>query len=336
MKTRELIRPVPSEEPSPGQKAQIARRFGMLLHFGVNTFGNVEWSDGMIQALSYQPREIDAEGWVKTAWEAGMNYVVLVAKHHDGFCLWNSRHTGYCVRNSGNRTDVVRAVAAACEKYGLKLGLSYSLWDRSAPAYREDFSGKYIPYMLDQLAELLDGWYGEVAELWLDGFWDRPGADWRLELVYDLVKRLQPSCQIGVNHTMGTPGDRPVGQEERLLPQTSQEEDLLGRFPSDFRLWDSRMCREDDPKLYTLGGETYYLPFETALCSREGFSWFYSNIYERKPFLPAEETAAQCRALFAADNLAAINLPPDVNGRLVEGDVAHLMDIARRLGTARI
>ena len=106
-------------------------------------------------------------------------------------------------------------------------------------------------------------------------------------------------------------------------------------YPSDFRLWDPNMCREDDPKIYTFGGEEYYLPFEMTICSREGFSWFYSNIYEQKPLMDVEDTAEKCRILFGQQNLAVINMPPDIHGRLVQADVDHLLEIADRLGTRR-
>lgn len=72
-----MIRQEPSLLPNKYQQEQMDRKFGMFIHFGVNTFGNVEWSDGMIQALSYKPTEIDADQWVRTAYEAGMNYVII-------------------------------------------------------------------------------------------------------------------------------------------------------------------------------------------------------------------------------------------------------------------
>ena len=330
-----LIAPIPATSPNEFQLQQIERRFGMFLHFGVNTFGNVEWSDGGIQALSYQPSSIDADQWIRTAYEAGMNYVILITKHHDGFCLWDTDTTAYSVKHSGNPTDVVKAVAEACQKYGVKLGLYYSLWDRSEPTYKSDFANGYISYMLRQLTELMDGRYGEIVELWLDGGWDKPRSQWRLDLIYDCVKRLQPQCQIGVNLTVGEDRDQPGEPDKRYLPPNYQEGDPLQMFPPDFRLWDPYMCRPDDPKLYTFGGETYYLPFEMTICSRKGASWFYSNIYEGKELMDAEEIAQNCRTLFACQNLAVINLPPDTNGRLVQGDIDNLMKVADLLGIRR-
>ena len=100
-----------------GQLAQMQRRFGMFLHFGVNTFNNTEWSDGTLPVESYCPSAIGCGQLGAHAYEAGMNYVVLITKHHDGFCLWDTHTTTYSVNYSPNQTDVVRAVADACRKY---------------------------------------------------------------------------------------------------------------------------------------------------------------------------------------------------------------------------
>lgn len=329
-----LIHQIPSTEPTPGQLAQMERKYGMFIHFGVNTFGNVEWSDGGIDARSYQPNEIDAEGWVRTAYEAGMNYVIMITKHHDGFCLWDTKYTDYCVRNSGNPTDVVKAVSEACKKYGMGLGLYYSLWDRKEISYKENFNEGYIPYMLNQLEELMDGRYGDIVELWLDGPWEKYSVQWRYDLIYDLVKRYQPMCQIGINHTIGLPSLSDPG--DRYLPCNYQEGDPIRNFPSDFRLWDPHPCRVDDPKLFMHEGELYYMPFEMTICSREGFSWFYSNIYEQKPVLDVKETVEKIKTAFAAKNVVVINMPPNIHGKLVEGDVKHLMDIGKELGILRV
>lgn len=329
-----MIQQQPSLLPNKYQQEQMDRKFGMFIHFGVNTFGNVEWSDGGIQALSYKPAEIDADQWVRTAYEAGMNYVIMITKHHDGFCLWDTKYTEYCVRNSGNKTDVIKEVAKACKKYGIKLGLYYSLWDRSEKTYKTDF-GEYIKYMHSQLTELLDGRYGEIVEIWFDGAWDKPRRMWQLEKTYDLIKRLQPQCQVGINHTVGDDFNQACFPEERYLPENYRENDPLRMFPSDFRLWDPYMCAENDPKIYTYQNNRYYLPFEMTICSREGFSWFYSNIYEDKPLLDVDEICKNCEIIFKNQNMAVINMPPNTDGKLVEADREHLFAIADKLKIRR-
>jgi Alpha-L-fucosidase len=335
IKASERIYQKPALEPNAFQREQMERQFGMFIHFGVNTFGNVEWSNGGIDALSYQPTVIDAEQWVRTAWEAGMNYVVLITKHHDGFCLWDTEYTNYSIKHSGNTTDVVKAVSEACAKYGIKLGLYYSLWDCKEGSYQKDFANGYIPYMLNQLTELLDGRYGQIVELWLDGSWDKSVVDWRFDLIYDTVKRLQPRCQIGINHTVGEYVNAAGFPDECWQPQYYQLNDPLRMFTSDFRLWDPYCCRADDPKIYTFEGENYYLPFEMTICSREGFSWFYSNIYEDKPYIPVDKVVADYKIAIEASNMVVINMPPNIEGKLVQGDIDHLMAVSRQLGINR-
>ena len=160
-------------------------------------------------------------------------------------------------------------------------------------------------------------------------------ASGRLDLVYDIVKRLQPSCQIGVNHTVGEDTNIPSQPDNNYMPDKYRPLDPLRMFPSDFRLWDPHMCRKDDPKIYTFQGEKYYMPFEMTICSREGFSWFYSNIYEDKPFLDVDDTVKKCKIIFETQNIVVINVPPNTEGKLVQGDIDHLMEISRKLGINR-
>lgn len=128
-----------------------------LFIFSINTFHNKEWSDGSLPASSYAPTQIDADQWVQTAKEAGMKYVILVAKHHDGFCLWDSQYMDYDVTSSSNQTNVVEAVAKACEKYKIGLGLYYSLWDchQNNDVENQSLDAAYNNYMLKQLKELI-------------------------------------------------------------------------------------------------------------------------------------------------------------------------------------
>lgn len=324
---------IPSLKPNKYQQEQIDRKFGMFIHFGINTFNNTEWSDGTLPIESYSPTAIDADSWIKTAYEAGMNYVVLITKHHDGFCMWDTHTTEYSVNYSPVKTDVVSETARACQKYGIKLGLYYSLWDRHERCYNNN--EEYVQFMGKQLAELLDGRYGEIVELWFDGSWDKPCRDWQLDYLYDLIKRLQPKCQIGVNHTIGEYSEEKGWPDERYLPRNYQQDDPIRMFPSDFRLWDPHMCREDDPKIYTFNGKRYYLPFEQTICSRKDFSWFYSDTYEQKPLTDADEIIANFRILDKADNMLVINMPPNYDGKLAEGDVENLMHISKMLNINR-
>lgn len=227
-------------QPTPGQQAMIDRKYGMFLHFGMNTYLNAEWSDGTAAAGVYAPPADIAEqaaGWVRNAKKAGMRSIVLTTKHHDGFCLWDSKYTDHDIANPAieHKVDIVKAVSDACQKEGIAFSVYYSLWDRHEPCYQDEDKKVYIQYMKNQLQELMTG-YGPVHELWFDGAWDRKTEDWHLQEVYDFVKSMQPDCQISTNWTIGK---RPVDM---------QEGDSIIYFPSDFRLWDPFLPVADDPK----------------------------------------------------------------------------------------
>lgn len=196
----------------------IDRKYGMFLHFGMNTYLNVEWSDGTALASTYAPPADMAEkaaGWVKNAKRAGMRSIILTTKHHDGFCLWDSKYTEYDIANPTieNKVDIVKAVSDACHKEGVAFSVYYSLWDRHEPSYQKSDKRVYIQYMKNQLQELMTQ-YGTVHELWFDGAWDRKTEDWHLQEVYDFVKSMQPDCQISTNWTIGK---RPVDMQEGIL-----------------------------------------------------------------------------------------------------------------------
>jgi len=348
-----MITMIPSLLPNEYQKEQIARKYGMFIHYGLNTFTETEWTDGTLPVTTYNPTAIDVDSWVKTAYEAGMTYVLALAKHHEGFCMWHTDTTNYSVKDSPKKDDVIKLYADACEKYGIKLALYYSIWDRHEPTYKSDFSGKYIDYMLTHFTELLDGRYGEIVELWFDGAWDKPRSEWQFERIYDHVKRLQPGCQIGINHTIGKDDNKtgmafegsgwPIPANHPYIPANYVENMSFRYYPSDFRLLDPFLPKKNDPKIYMFGGERYYTPFEVTLCIRGTRAmgpsdhyfpgqWFYSNDYPSKTLIDKQYVADTYRYLVADDNLLVVNLPPDRNGKLIPGDVARLFEIADELG----
>ncbi len=155
--------------PSPQQLGWHELEIGVLVHFGPNTFMDREWGDGTANPSVFDPKQLDAEQWVRAAKAAGAKYLIMVAKHHDGFCLWPSRHTDYSVRRSPwkqGKGDVVREVEQACRKHGLGFGIYLSPWDRHDPRYADN--KKYDDYYAAQMTELATR-YGPLVEFWLDG-----------------------------------------------------------------------------------------------------------------------------------------------------------------------
>src|ERR1700722_11836827 len=126
--------------PAPYQVAWQDLEFGVIIHFSTNTFLNQEWGDGTANPQIFNPTGFDPEQWMRAIRDSGAKYVVLVAKHHDGFCLWPTAQTTYGVRSSpwkDGKGDVVGDVARAARKYGLRFGVYLSPWDRHEPRYKD-------------------------------------------------------------------------------------------------------------------------------------------------------------------------------------------------------
>ncbi len=159
----------PDIKPAPQQTAWQDLEFGVILHFSTNTFLDREWGDGTADPKVFNPTQFDPDQWMEAIRASGAKYVVLVAKHHDGFCLWPTGQTDYSIKKSpwkGGKGDIVGEVAQAARKYGLKFGVYLSPWDRHDPRYAD--SAAYDRYYLSELEELASH-YGDLVEFWLDG-----------------------------------------------------------------------------------------------------------------------------------------------------------------------
>lgn len=323
--------PQPSTSPNPYQRQQIERRYGMFIHFGINTFHNQEWTDGSKPASSYSPSAIDAAQWVRTAREAGMKYVILIAKHHEGFCLWDSKLTEYDVASSGNPTNVIEAVARECKRQGIGLGLYYSLWDRrqNPDTANAALDQEYDKYMISQLNELIDitSQHVPLVEFWFDGSWVKPSWRWPMREIYSTIKSREPQCQIGINWSIGQP-DSPDGTPgTRIYPADQKEGDPIRYFPSDFRLGDPYLPNPPDPKLFSNSGKRYYMPWESTVCISG--KWFYHTEDTARKSL--DELAKLYKKATEQDNILIINVPPGRDGRMSQENIELLKALRKKL-----
>ena len=201
-------------------------KFGIYIHWGLySMLGNGEWvmSNRNINYKEYThladgfyPSKFDAEEWVKAFKAAGARYVTFTTRHHDGFSMFKTSANNYnIVDGTPFHRDVLKELADACQKYGIKLHLYYSHVDWSRPDYPQGWSGmgigkpkdqynydSYLAFMKHQLTELLTN-YGPIGAIWFDGYWDQknnPKFDWRLDEQYSLIHRLQPGCLVANNH----------------------------------------------------------------------------------------------------------------------------------------
>jgi alpha-L-fucosidase len=205
-------------KPSPQQTEWQDLEFGVIIHFSTNTFLDREWGDGTADPSLFNPTQFDPDQWMKAIRDSGAKYVVLVAKHHDGFCLWPTEQTSYSVKSSpwqNGHGDVVGEVALAARKYGLKFGVYLSPWDRHEPKYRD--SAAYDAYYQAELSELASN-YGDLVEFWLDGA-GSAGHVYNFEKIIETLRTYQPNTIVFADTGLFEFGDaRWVGNEGGRVP----------------------------------------------------------------------------------------------------------------------
>ena len=236
-------------------------KFGLFIHWGVySVLGDGEWvmNQQQIPITAYEkipsffnPTAFDAKAWVAMAKDAGMKYITITSKHHDGFAMWDSKVSDYnIVKRTPYGKDVLKMLADECRKEGIRLFFYHSQLDWHNPDYfprgrtggswtgrpESGDMNKYLDYMDAQLSELLTN-YGDVAGIWFDGMWDKKDADWRLEQTYKLIHRLQPGALVGSNHHQAPYEGEDFQMFEKDLPGNNttgfSAEQVVGALPKE-------------------------------------------------------------------------------------------------------
>jgi alpha-L-fucosidase len=208
-----------------------AAKFGMFIHFGVySTIGRHEWvmEDEAIPVVEYAPHaktfnpvRNSARAWAKLAKAAGMKYMVMTTKHHEGFCNFDSKLTDYCAGKQGPGHDLVREYVEAARAEGLHVGFYYSLMDWHHPdsarcANDEEARKRFVEYTHGLIREILTN-YGKIDVLWYDVSWPLDATGWESERMNKMVFELQPD--IIVNNRNKLPGDFST-PEQRIVAET--------------------------------------------------------------------------------------------------------------------
>lgn len=318
--------------PTAQQLEWQQMEFTAFLHFGMNTFTGNEWGHGTDSPALFNPSELDCEQWVKALKDGGFKMALITAKHHDGFCLWQTETTEYSVKNSpwkDGKGDVVRELRDACEKYGMKFGVYLSPWDRNAPSYGD--SPAYNKFFIAQLTELLTN-YGEVHEVWFDGACaEGPNGkkqeyDWTSILAK--IRELQPKA---VTAIMGD-DVRWVGNEGGLGRETEWSATVIppGSYTHKKAAKEALGLEEmskdlGSRELVAKAQEVYWYPSEVDVSIRPG--WFYHAEQDGQVRSLANLVNIYYRSV-GCNSVLLLNIPPDRRGLIHEIDVQRIKELS--------
>jgi alpha-L-fucosidase len=309
-------------------------RFGMFIHWGLYAIPAGVWKGlsypGASEWLMYSakirpqdyapllgqfnPERFDAREWVRTAKSAGMKYVVVTSKHHDGFALWHTKQSDWHVGNTPFRRDVLKELSEACHEEGMRFCLYHSILDWNHPDYlpRQEWDDRpadeadfdrYVDFMKAQLAELLGGDYGGIGVLWFDGEWEDTWTHDRGKDLYEYVRSLQPDIIVNNRVDKGRNGMAGITQG-----------DFLGDY--------------DTPEQQVPEGKLYDVDWESCMTMND--SWgFHQNDHNWKS---ADTLIRQLVDCASKGGNYLLNVGPDSDGRIPQPSLARFEEIGEWMG----
>lgn len=344
--------------PTPNQFEAQKDEFIAFVHFGPNTFTRKEWGNGMEDPKIFDLEELDTDQWCEAMKAAGMTKVILTVKHHDGFCLWQTRYTDHGIMSTGFRDgkgDILKNLSESCQKYGLKLGIYLSPADlyqienpeglygnlskatkRTIPRPIEGrpFQNKktfeyevddYNEYFLNQLFELLTE-YGPVHEVWFDGAHPKRkgGQQYNYLAWKELIHTLAPKAVIFGKQDIrwcGNEAGATRDTEWNVIPY-KEDPDNMNNFGD---LTEEDLGSRD--KLYE-GKYLHYQPAETNTSIREG--WFYRDDTNQK-VRSADDVFDMYERSVGGNSIFLLNIPPNRQGKFSPADVEVLKETGKRI-----
>lgn len=289
-------------------------RFGMFICWSFSTFSGKEWTPGIQDVSFFRAKKADLDQWAKTAKEAGMGYILFLTKHHDGFCLWDTKTTNRKVTMAPLGHDVLAGLRKACDRHGIKLALYFSEGDWTWPGAEDGKAGKggSNPDMKKaQLRELLTG-YGPIEYIWFDHAVGTGGLSHTETIQF--VKSIQPGCFVGFNHGDQEGADIRLGEMGRPGPL----DDHSAAGPH---------MRNAPARSYRLAEFTY--PILPA--HKGGAMWFYSLPEHDKLVHPAEKIYQDYLGAVKYGNIFSLDVGPGYDGRLRDIDVKTLREVGRKI-----
>lgn len=304
--------------PSPQQVEWQKMEMNLLVCFGPNTFTGMEWGLGTESEDIFNPSDLDCEQWVSIAKAAGFKGLIIVAKHHDGFCLWPNPESTHTVANcpwKDGKGDVLKELSDACAAEGLKFGIYISPWDRNDPHYG---TPEYNDVYVRTLESALDGRYGSVFEEWFDGACGegpngkRQVYDW--DRFHETVLKYQPEA---VMFSDVGPGCRWVGNESGIAGRTN-----WSTFSPEGFTAGAGAPPGDTLQIGNIHGNAW-VPAETDVPLRPGWFWRES---ENDKVKSLQELVSIYNTSVGRNSLLLLGVAPDITGHIHPADSVRLME----------
>lgn len=330
-----------SAVPSPRQLEFMKMEYYNFIHFGVNTMSNREWGDGSEDISRFNPEKLDTDQWCRVLKATGSKGIIITAKHHDGFCLFDTEFTDHNVMNSPFGRDIVKMLSESCKKYGLKLGIYLSPWDRHEKTYGSE---KYNDFFVSQLTELCTN-YGEIFCFWFDGACGegkngrKQIYDW--ERYYSVIRKHHPDAVISICgpdvRWIGNEGGRVRKNEWSVIPVEKDSADAVADNSQKYEGQTRLMAERLDDTTEDLGsrevlkkyGSLVFKPAEADVSINLGWFWHNRLYYIFRRQRTAEDLAKIYFDSVGGNASMLLNVPPNKDGLIDKREIKTLEKFTR-------
>ena len=325
-----------SVTPSERQLDFLEMKYYNFIHFGINTIYNREWGDGKEDISRFNPKKLDTDQWCRVLKATGSKGVIITAKHHDGFCLFDTAYTDHNVMNTPFGKDIVKMLSESCKNYSLKLGIYLSPWDRREKTYGTE---EYNDFFVGQLTELCRN-YGDIFCFWFDGACGegkngkKQVYDW--ERYYSVIREYHPHAVINICgpdvRWIGNEGGRVRESEWSVIPGERENNDLVAEKSQTDESQTKEMAERPDDTSADLGSRQVLRNYKNLIFKPAeadvslNYGWFHNN----RPFSYAgkgrtPEQLAQIYFNTVGGNASMLlNVPPNRHGLIGKNEEKRL------------
>lgn len=333
----DFLKKITDVVPSERQYEHSKLKYYNFIHFGMNTMTGLEWGDGTVSPSVFNPEKLDTDQWCRVLKETGSKGIIITAKHHDGFCLWNTKTTDYNVMNSPFGKDIVKLLSESCKKYGLKLGIYISPWDRHEKTYGSD---AYNDFYKAQLRELATN-YGEIFTFWFDGACgEGPNGkkqEYDFEGYFSLLRDLQPKACLAICgpdvRWIGNEGGQVRKSEWSVVPSSvtetekvaekSQQENDNGKKILEIKAEDEDLGSREFLENFN---SFRWSPAECDVSVNLGWFWHNDEYYRDSIQRTGADIAKIYMNTVGGNAYLLLNVPPDDTGLISDREIKILKD----------